>query len=256
MGARIVSLVNQKGGVGKTTTAVSLAVALARRGQRVLLVDLDPQANATSALGVLRSDRPGVYDALLDETPIDDCIVRVEAEGVDLVPSSAELSGAEVELVPVLARERRLVNALQPVRERYDWVLIDCPPSLGLLTINALTASDSVIIPVQCEYMALEGLSRLMETLELVRRNLNPGLYILGVILTMFDPRTRLAQQVVDEVRGHFPQTFATIIPRSVRLSEAPSHGQSIFRYDPGGRSAAAYEAVASELLERVGVAV
>jgi chromosome partitioning protein len=256
MGARIVSLVNQKGGVGKTTTAVSLAVALARRGQRVLLVDLDPQANATSALGVLRSDRPGVYDALLDETPIDECIVRVEAEGVDLVPSSAELSGAEVELVPVLARERRLVNALQPVRERYDWVLIDCPPSLGLLTINALTASDSVIIPVQCEYMALEGLSRLMETLELVRRNLNPGLYILGVILTMFDPRTRLAQQVVDEVRGHFPQTFATIIPRSVRLSEAPSHGQSIFRYDPGGRSAAAYEAVASELLERVGVAV
>jgi len=256
MGARIVSLVNQKGGVGKTTTAVSLAVALARRGQRVLLVDLDPQANATSALGVLRSDRPGVYDALLDETPIDECIARVEAEGVDLVPSSAELSGAEVELVPVLARERRLVNALQPVRERYDWVLIDCPPSLGLLTINALTASDSVIIPVQCEYMALEGLSRLMETLELVRRNLNPGLYILGVVLTMFDPRTRLAQQVVDEVRGHFPQTFATIIPRSVRLSEAPSHGQSIFRYDPGGRSAAAYEAVASELLERVGVAV
>jgi len=256
MGGRIVSLVNQKGGVGKTTTAVSLAVALARRGQRVLLVDLDPQANATSALGVLRSDRPGVYDALLDETPIDECIARVEAEGVDLVPSSAELSGAEVELVPVLARERRLVNALQPVRERYDWVLIDCPPSLGLLTINALTASDSVIIPVQCEYMALEGLSRLMETLELVRRNLNPGLYILGVILTMFDPRTRLAQQVVDEVRGHFPQTFATIIPRSVRLSEAPSHGQSIFRYDPGGRSAAAYEAVASELLERVGVAV
>jgi len=256
MGARIVSLVNQKGGVGKTTTAVSLAVALARRGQRVLLVDLDPQANATSALGVLRSDRPGVYDALLDETPIDECIARVEAEGVDLVPSSAELSGAEVELVPVLARERRLVNALQPVRERYDWVLIDCPPSLGLLTINALTASDSVIIPVQCEYMALEGLSRLMETLELVRRNLNPGLYILGVILTMFDPRTRLAQQVVDEVRGHFPQTFATITPRSVRLSEAPSHGQSIFRYDPGGRSAAAYEAVASELLERVGVAV
>jgi chromosome partitioning protein len=256
MGARIVSLVNQKGGVGKTTTAVSLAVALARRGQRVLLVDLDPQANATSALGVLRSDRPGVYDALLDETPVDQCITRVEDEGVDLVPSSAELSGAEVELVPVLARERRLANALHPVRERYDWVLVDCPPSLGLLTINALTASDSVIIPVQCEYMALEGLSRLMETLELVRRNLNPGLHILGVILTMFDPRTRLAQQVVDEVRGHFPQTFATIIPRSVRLSEAPSHGQSIFRYEPGGRSAAAYEAVASELLERVGVAV
>lgn len=256
MGARIVSLVNQKGGVGKTTTAVSLAVALARRGQRVLLVDLDPQANATSALGVFGSERVGTYDALLDETPIAECITRVEEEGVDLVPSSAELSGAEVELVPVLARERRLANALHPIRDQYDWVLVDCPPSLGLLTINALTASESVIIPVQCEYMALEGLSRLMETLELVRRNLNPGLHVLGVILTMFDARTRLAQQVVDEVRGHFPQTFTTIIPRSVRLSEAPSHGQSIFRYDPGGRSAAAYEAVASELLERVGVAV
>ncbi len=256
MGARIVSLVNQKGGVGKTTTAVSLAVALARRGQRVLLVDLDPQANATSALGVIGSASAGVYDALLDDVPVGACIVRVEEEGVDLVPSSAELSGAEVELVPVLARERRLANALHPVREQYEWVLVDCPPSLGLLTINALTASESVIIPVQCEYMALEGLSRLVETLELVRRNLNPGLHVLGVILTMFDARTRLAQQVVDEVRSHFPQTFATIIPRSVRLSEAPSHGQSIFRYEPGGRAAAAYEAVAAELLERVGVAV
>jgi chromosome partitioning protein len=256
MGARIVSLVNQKGGVGKTTTAVSLAVALARRGQRVLLIDLDPQANATSALGIVGNDFAGTYDAVLDGIAIEQCITRVDDEGVDLVPSSTELSGAEVELVPALARERRLANALHPVRERYDWVLVDCPPSLGLLTINALTASESVIIPVQCEYMALEGLSRLMETLELVRRNLNPGLHVLGVILTMFDARTRLAQQVVDEVRGHFPQTFATIIPRSVRLSEAPSHGLSIFRYDPGGRSAAAYAAVATELLERVGVAV
>jgi chromosome partitioning protein len=256
MAAKIVSLVNQKGGVGKTTTAVSLAVALARRGQRVLLIDLDPQANATSALGVIGADQPGTYDAILDEVPMAECIVRVVEEGVDVVPSSAELSGAEVELVPVLARERRLANAIYPVRDHYDWVLVDCPPSLGLLTINALTASDSVIIPVQCEYMALEGLSRLMETLELVKRSLNPGLHVLGLILTMFDARTRLAQQVVDEVRGHFPQTFATIIPRSVRLSEAPSHGQSIFRYDQGGRSAAAYEAVASELLERAGVAV
>lgn len=256
MAAKIVSLVNQKGGVGKTTTAVSLAVALGRRGQRVLLIDLDPQANATSALGVTGSEQPGTYDAILDEVPMADCIVRVEEEAVDLVPSSAELSGAEVELVPVLARERRLTNAIYPIRDRYDWILIDCPPSLGLLTINALTASDSVIIPVQCEYMALEGLSRLMETLDLVKRSLNPGLHVLGLILTMFDGRTRLAQQVVDEVRGHFPQTFATIIPRSVRLSEAPSHGQSIFRYDQGGRSATAYDAVASELLERAGVAV
>ena len=256
MGAQFVTLVNQKGGVGKTTTAVSLAAALGRRGQRVLLVDLDPQSNATSALGFDGSNQPGIYDALLNDVPIQDCVVRIEDERIDLVPSSRELSGAEVELVPQMARERRLVNAMASVRDSYDWVLVDCPPSLGLLTINALTASDSVIIPVQCEYMALEGLSRLMETLDLVRRNLNPGLAILGVLLTMFDGRTRLAQQVVDEVRGHFSQTFATVIPRSVRLSEAPSHGQSIFRYDEGGRSATAYDALAAELLARVGVAV
>ena len=255
MTATVVSLVNQKGGVGKTTTAVSLAVALGRKGQRVLLVDLDPQANATSALGVDGKDVAGTYDAILDGMPLADCVVAVEAECISVVPSSAELSGAEVELVPVMARERRLTAALDQVRDSYDWILIDCPPSLGLLTINALTASDAVIIPVQCEYMALEGLSRLMETLDLVKRNLNPRLHVLGVILTMFDARTRLAQQVVDEVRGHFPQTFATIIPRSVRLSEAPSHGKSIFLYDQGGRSATAYDAVASELLERAGVA-
>ena len=255
MGATIVSLVNQKGGVGKTTTAVSLAVALGRRGQRVLLVDLDPQANATSAPGIDGRELAGTYDAILDETPMADCIVQVPDESVSLVPSSAELSGAEVELVPVMARERRLTSALGQVKDNYDWVLIDCPPSLGLLTINALSASDAVIIPVQCEYMALEGLSRLMDTLDLVKRNLNPRLHVMGVVLTMFDARTRLAQQVVEEVRGHFPQTFGTIIPRSVRLSEAPSHGKSIFLYDQGGRSATAYDAVASELLERAGVA-
>jgi chromosome partitioning protein len=256
MGARIVTFVNQKGGVGKTTTAVSLASALARHGQDVLLVDLDPQANSTSALGIDGRQLKGVYDALLDDTPIADCIVPVPEEQISLVPANRELSGAEVELVPVMARERRLANALHPLRDSYDWILIDCPPGLGLLTINALTASDHVVIPVQCEYMALEGLSRLVETLDLVRRNLNPGLSVLGVALTMFDARTRLAQQVVEEVRRHFPQTFTTIIPRSVRLSEAPSHGQSIFRYDPGGRAAAAYEALAGELLARVGVAV
>lgn len=256
MGAQFVTLVNQKGGVGKTTTAVSLAVALGRRGQKVLLIDLDPQANATSGLGLDGAQHRGIYDALLDEVSIEDCIVHVPEEQIDLVPSSRELSGAEVELVPQMARERRLTSAMAPIRDRYDWVLVDCPPSLGLLTINALTASDSVIIPVQCEYMALEGLSRLMETLDLVRRNLNPGLKVLGVVLTMFDKRTRLAQQVVDEVRGHFEQTFETIIPRSVRLSEAPSHGRSIFLYEGGGRSAAAYDSLAAELLARVGVAV
>jgi chromosome partitioning protein len=251
MRARVVTFVNQKGGVGKTTTAVSLAAALARRGQRVLIVDLDPQANATSALGVDAKDRLGIYDALLDEVPATQCVVTVPDEGVDVVPASAGLAGAEVELVPVMARERRLANALHAVRKEYDWILVDCPPSLGLLTVNALAASDHVVIPVQCEYMALEGLSRLMETLDLVRRNLNPSLSILGVVLTMFDSRTRLSQQVVDEVRGHFPQTLDTVVPRTVRLSEAPSHGQSIFRYEPGGRAATAYDALAGELLAR-----
>jgi chromosome partitioning protein len=255
MVAHIVTLVNQKGGVGKTTTAVSLAAALGRHGQRVLLVDLDPQANATSALGVATDQRTGTYEALLEETPIASCIVDIAEEKLSVVPSSAALAGAEVELVPVLARERRLEVALRPVLDSYDWILVDCPPSLGLLTINALTASSSVIIPVQCEYMALEGLSRLMETLELVRRSLNPGLTVLGVVLTMFDSRTRLAQQVVEEVRSHFATTFDAVIPRAVRLSEAPSHGQSIFRYEPSGKSAAAYDALAIEMLARGGVA-
>lgn len=254
MAARIVTFVNQKGGVGKTTTAVSLAAALGRRGQRVLLVDLDPQANATSALGVDARDRDGVYEALLEEIAAESCVMESGEKGVDIIPASAALAGAEVELVPVMARERRLTNALNPLRKSYDWIFIDCPPSLGLLTINALTASDSVLIPVQCEYMALEGLSRLMETLDLVRRNLRPQLSILGVVLTMYDSRTRLAQQVVDEVRSHFTQAFETVIPRAVRLSEAPSHGQSIFRYEPSGRAATAYDALAGEMLARVEV--
>jgi len=256
MAARFITFVNQKGGVGKTTTVVSLAAALGRRGQRVLLIDLDPQANATSAVNVDGRDRRGTYDALIEEVNIDDCIVPVPAEKFDVMPANRELSGAEVELVPQMARERRLANATAPLRDKYDWILVDCPPSLGLLTINALTASDHVIIPVQCEYMALEGLSRLAETVNLVQRNLNPALSVMGVVLTMFDPRTRLAQQVVDEVRGHFPQTFDTVIPRSVRLGEAPSHGQSIFLYEEGGKSAAAYDALAVELLARGGVSV
>jgi chromosome partitioning protein len=254
MSARILTFANQKGGVGKTTTAVSLAAALGRRGQRVLLVDLDPQANATSAIGVDGRDCPGIYDALLEEADPRSCIVPVPDEQVSVMPASSALAGAEVELVPVMARERRLAAVLHPLRAEFDWIFIDCPPSLGLLTINALTASDHVLIPVQCEYMALEGLSRLMETLDLVRRNLNPELSVLGLVLTMFDPRTRLAQQVVDEVRAHFTETFETVIPRVVRLSEAPSHGQSIFRYEPGGRAAAAYDALAAELLARVEV--
>jgi chromosome partitioning protein len=254
MTAHVVSLVNQKGGVGKTTTAVSLAVALAARGQRVLLVDLDPQANATSAVGVEAAERPGVYEAIMEESSPEDCVVEVPEERISVMPSSPALAGAEVELVPAIARERRLTTALEPLLDRYDWILIDCPPSLGLLTLNALTASRSVIIPVQCEYLALEGLSRLSETLNIVRRALNPSLSVLGVVLTMYDRRTRLAQQVVEEVRRHFSQTFQAIVPRSVRLGEAPSHGESIFRYDPTGRAAAAYSSLAHELLNRMGV--
>jgi chromosome partitioning protein len=257
MGARIVTFVNQKGGVGKTTTVVNVAAALGRRGQRVVLVDLDPQSNATSAAGIDGSGIPGVYEMLMGMAEPAQCLAPVPAEGFTLVPSSSALAGAEVELVPLMARERRLKTALDTLRDQFDWILVDCPPSLGLLTINALTAADNVVIPVQCEYMALEGLSRLMETLELVRRNLNPPLSVLGVVLTMFDPRTRLAQQVVDEVRTHFKETtFATVIPRAVRLSEAPSHGKSIFQYEPGGRAANAYDALAGELLDRVSVAV
>lgn len=256
MTGRIVTFANQKGGVGKTTTAVSLAAALARHNQRVLLVDLDAQANATSALGVDGDAHAGIYDALLDGRPAAECIVAVPDEEFSIIPASRELSGAEVELVPLMAREHQLATALTPLTEDYDWVLVDCPPSLGLLTINALTASTHVIIPVQCEYMALEGLSRLMETLDLVRKNLNPRLSVLGIVLTMFDVRTRLSQDVVNEVRDHFPETLATVIPRSVRLSEAPSHGRSIFRYEPEGRAAQAYDAAARELLERVRVAV
>jgi chromosome partitioning protein len=250
MAARILALVNQKGGVGKTTTAVSLAAALAAREQRVLLVDLDPQANATSASGAAPG-HAGSYDALIEDAAPRDCIVAVD-EGFSVMPAGPELAGAEVELVPAMARERRLANVLGAIVSEFDWVLVDCPPSLGLLTINALTAAESVVIPVQCEYMALEGLSRLLDTLELVRRNLNPRLGIFGVVLTMFDARTRLAQQVVEEVRGHFKDAvFTTVIPRAVRLSEAPSHGQSILRYEPGGRGATAYEALAGELLAR-----
>ena len=253
MTARIIAFVNQKGGVGKTTSAVNVAAALGRRGQRVLLVDLDPQANASSAAGVVESDAPGIYEMLMEDQEPAACVVALPEECISMVPSSPALAGAEVELVPVMARERRLAHALAALRPSFDLILIDCPPSLGLLTINALTAADNVVIPVQCEYMALEGLSRLTETLELVRRNLNPGLTILGVALTMFDGRTRLAQQVVDEVRSHFKQgVFTTVIPRSVRLSEAPSHGQSIFRYEAGGRGANAYEALGDELLQRV----
>lgn len=251
---RVLALANQKGGVGKTTTAVNLGVFLARSGHRTLLVDIDPQANATSSLGVDRLALQGtVYDALAGERPVTECLLRDVRPGLDLLPANGMLAGAEVELVGAPRREFRLRDALEPVSGEYEVVLIDCPPSLGLLTVNALTATREVIIPIQCEYLALEGLVQLVNTLDLIKRRLNPPLDVFGVLMTMFDARTRLAAQVVQEVRRFFPRRmFRTIIPRTVRLAEAPSYGKAIFEYDPSSRAAQAYAELGRELLERL----
>ncbi len=248
----VFAIVNQKGGVGKTTTAVSLGAALAGRGQRTLLIDADPQANATTALGQRQGEAGGLYEALVDERPLDAAIVGTSMVGLWLVPTTPHLAGAEVELVSVMAREFRMKRILDPLRDRFDIMLIDCPPSLGLLTVNALAAADEVIIPVQCEYLALEGLGHLSHTIRLVQANLNPVLRIRGIVLTMFDGRTNLARQVEEEVRRHFDNTFRAVIPRSVRLSEAPSHGEPIQVYDPRSPGAQAYEELADELLAQL----
>jgi chromosome partitioning protein len=244
----IIALANQKGGVGKTTTAINLGASLARQSRRVLIFDFDPQANSSAGLGI-RVERPTTYDVVINDLPLVDIVVETPIEHLLLAPANPGLAGAEVELVPMLAREFRLKRALESARGAYDYVLIDCPPSLGLLTVNALTAADEVIVPVQCEYLALEGLGQLTSTLELVRRNLNPDLTLRGLLLTMFDGRTNLSQQVADEVRAHFGNTFRTVIPRSVRLSEAPSHGLPIAKYDPSSRANRAYEDLAEELI-------
>ncbi len=248
----VFAVANQKGGVGKTTTTVNVGAYLAAAGKRVLIVDTDPQANATSSLGVDKNAlRRSVYDVLISSLPMERVLTLSKRLGLDLIPSSPALAGAEIELVSVLARERRLSQALTPLRERYDYVLIDCPPSLGLLTINALTAADQVIVPVQCEYLPMEGLAQLLNTIELVRSNLNPRLTIRGLLMTMYDPRTSLAQQVVDEIKGHFPdRTFRTIIPRNVRLSEAPSYGEPILDYAPTSSGGLAYQALANEIMD------
>lgn len=248
---RIICIANQKGGVGKTTTAVNLSACLALARRTTLLVDIDPQASASSGVGVAREDNlPTAYDVILGAQPASAAIRGAEVESLMILPSTRDLVGVEIELVPMIAREHRLAEALRGLRDSYEYVIIDCPPSLGLLTINGLTAADSVLVPLQCEYYALEGLTALLETVDLVRKRLNPHLVIEGLLLTMFDTRNSLCHQVVDEVRRHFPQeVFDTIIPRNVRLSEAPSHGVPAVLYDPTSRGSEAYKALMLEIL-------
>lgn len=253
--ARLIAIANQKGGVGKTTTSVNLAACIAAKGKKVLCVDIDPQGNATSGVGV-EKDAPtySIYDVLINGVPAREAVVETVAENLWLLSSRKELSGAEVELVNALAREMVLRRALEPIRDDYDFILIDCPPSLGLLTINALTAADTLLAPIQCEYYALEGLSDLMNTVKLVRARLNPALEVEGVVLTMFDARTNLSEQVVVEVKKFFKnKVYQTIIPRSVRLGEAPSFGLPINQYDPRSVGAKAYEALAAEVIANNG---
>ncbi len=251
--ARIISVANQKGGVGKTTTTVNLGACLAFEGKKVLLVDIDAQGNATSGVGVRKPDvKKDIYDVLVNEEPIAEAILPSSREGLDIVPATIQLAGAEIELTSMMARESRLKSALEEIRDRYDYILIDCPPSLGHLTINAFTASDSILIPVQCEYYALEGLSQLLNTVRLVQKHFNPELEIEGVLLTMYDARTNLGAEVVEEVRRYFQEkVYDAIIPRNVRLSEAPSHGLSIIDYDPESKGAKMYLALAKEVLVR-----
>lgn len=256
--SRIIALVNQKGGVGKSTTAVNLGAALAVLGKRILVVDSDPQGNTTTGFGIDKAQlHRDVYDVLLQEAPIEDIIVGTEVERLSLVPATINLAGAEIELVSALSRETRLRQALVHVAARYDFVFIDCPPSLGLLTINALTAAEECLIPVQAEYYALEGLSQLTNVVRRVREALNPTLHVSGVLVTMFDGRTRLAMEVLDELAKFFPeQMFKTQIPRNVRLSEAPSYGKPVILFDVKSRGAQAYLALAREMLEPAEVQV
>ncbi len=249
---KIIAVANQKGGVGKTTTSVNLSACMAELGKRMLLVDIDPQGNATSGLGHAHSEGYTAYDVLIGECEAREAIVETGYGTLSLMPTAIELAGAEIELVSMDDRELLLKNALSQVKDDYDYILIDCPPSLSLLTINALTAADTVLIPIQCEYYALEGVGQLVNTIKLMRRKLNPALKIEGILLTMYDARTNLCAQVVEEVRQHFPEeAFCTMIPRNVRLSEAPSYGMPIHLYDAKCSGTQAYRALAKELIQR-----
>lgn len=248
---RIIAVANQKGGVGKTTTSVNLSACLAASGKQVLLLDIDPQGNATSGIGLdKRQIKLCIYDTLINDVPLKKVIRKTEYEGLDVVPATIQLAGAEIELVVTISREVRLRRVLDAIRGTYDYIIIDCPPSLGLLTINALTAADTVLVPIQCEYYALEGLSQLTNTVKLVQKHLNPALRYEGVLLTMFDSRVNLASQVADEVHRHFgSKVFKAVIPRNVRLSEAPSHGLPIIAYDEKSKGSEKYIELAKEVI-------